>query len=80
MDQMSDIVLSRSLGSIREMKKEILELDKKKQADKCLKKARRVAEVSRRIGWARLWDGALGLKWKTVKGLQLLSRAMSHHR
>ena len=38
-----------------------------------------VAEVSRWIGWARLWDAALDYGWKTVKGLQLLSRALSHH-
>ena len=74
----TDIILSRSLGSIREMKKEILELDKKKNEGRCLKKAPRVAEVSRQIGWAWLWDAALDSGWKTVKSLQLLSRAMSH--
>ena len=68
------------LGSIREMKYEILELDKKKHADKCLEKAPIVPEVSRQISWVRLWDAALDLEWKRVKGLQLLSRALSHHR
>ena len=32
-----------------------------------------------RIGWARLWDGALNCGGKAVRGLQMLSRAMSHH-
>ena len=39
-----------------------------------------VVEVSRQIGWARLLDSALGLGWKTVKGLQLLSKGLSHQR
>ena len=38
-----------------------------------------VAEVSRQIVWAQLWDAALEFGWKTVKGLQLLNRALSHH-
>ena len=72
------IILSGILGSIREMKKKILELDKK-LADKCLEKAPMVAEVWRRIGWAWLWNAVLDLEWKTVKGLQQLSRALCHH-
>ena len=32
----TDIILSGSLSSIREMKKKILEIDKKKHADRCL--------------------------------------------
>ena len=36
-------------------------------------------EVAERVGWTRLWDAALDLGWKTVKGLQIVSRAMSHH-
>ena len=75
----TDIILSRSLGSIREMKREILEVGKKKCADRCLEKAPMVAEVSRQIGWARFWDAALDLGWKTMKGLHLLSRALSYH-
>lgn len=37
------------------------------------------SEVVSRIGWARLWDAALDLGAKAVKGLQFLSRIMSHH-
>ena len=62
------------------MKREMLEVDKKKCPNRCLEKTHMVAEVSRRIGWAWLWDAALDLGWKTVKGLQLLSKALSHHR
>ena len=41
----TDIILSGSLGSIREMKKEMLALDKKKCADRCLEKACRCVEM-----------------------------------
>ena len=44
-----------------------------------LEKAPTVVEVSRWIGWAWLCDAALDFGWKTMKGLQLLSRALSHH-
>ena len=75
---LTDIILSRNLCSIREMKKETLELDKEKRGDRCLEKASMIAEVSRRIGWVWLWDAALDLRWKRVKGLQLLNRALCH--
>ena len=45
------------LSSIREIKKEILDLHKKKRADRCLVKAPMVAEVSRWISWAQLGPG-----------------------
>ena len=47
----TDIILSRSLDSIREMKKEL----DKKRADTCLEKAPMVAEVSRWISCSGLW-------------------------
>ena len=61
------------------MKKEIFEVDKTKHADRCFKNAPMVAEGSRWIGWAQFWDAALHLGWKTVKGVQLLNRALNHH-
>ncbi len=38
-----------------------------------------IAEVAKRIGWARLWDVVLDFGGKAVRWLQNLSRAMSHH-
>ena len=64
---------------MRKMKKMLYELDKKKRSTKCLEKAPLIVEVAERVGWSRLWDAALDLGWKTVKGLQMVSRAMSHH-
>ena len=69
----TDIIFSGSLGSIREMKKDILELDKKNHADK------EGPYCCRSLMMDQLGP-ALDLGWKTVKGLQLLSRALSHHR
>ena len=58
----------------------ILELDKKLRIERCVEKAQMIAEVAEQIGWARLWDAARDLGWKAGKGLQMLIRAMSHHR
>ena len=30
-------------------------------------------------GWGKLWDHVLDLGWKAVLGLEMVSRAMSHH-
>ena len=51
----------------------------KRCLERCKKKAPQIAKVAEDIGWSRLWDMASDLGWKAVKGLQMLSRAMSHH-
>ena len=38
-----------------------------------------IAEVARQVGWAQLWDATLDIGGKAVRGLQMLSRVMSHH-
>ena len=38
-----------------------------------------IAELAESPGWCKLWDHALDLGWKTVLGLKMLCRAMSHH-
>ena len=38
-----------------------------------------IAKVAEAPGWAKIWDHILNLGWKTVQGLKMLSRAMSHH-
>ena len=38
-----------------------------------------IAEVAKRVGWGRLWDATLDIGGKAVRGLQMLSRVMSHH-
>ena len=64
---------------LREVKDAIHERDQTKLTAKCSEKAPMIAAVARRITWSRLWDSALDLGDKSVKGLQYLSRAMSHH-
>ena len=44
-----------------------------------LYKSSAIAEVATRGGWSRIWDATLDLGEKSVKGLQHLSRVMSHH-
>ena len=48
---------------------------------KCEEKAPMIAKVAESPGWAKLllWDRALDLGWKSMQGLKMLSRAMSHH-
>ncbi len=65
--------------AVREMKEEIFKQDRLKVVDRCREKAPVIAEVAERIGWARLWDAVLDFGGKAVRGLQNLSRAMSHH-
>ena len=74
-----DSIMSRSAVSVREMKEVIYQRDRLKLVGRCWEKAPVIAEVASRIGWARLWDGALNCGGKAVRGLQMLSRAMSHH-
>ena len=42
-------------------------------------KAPIIAEVANQVGWSKLWDVALDLGVKSIRGLQCLSRAMCHH-
>ena len=72
-------ILSDNAPPIREVKDAIHERDRTKLTAKCSEKAPMIAAVARRITWSRLWDSALDLGDKSVKGLQSLSRAMSHH-
>ena len=43
------------------------------------KEAPLIVEVAGSVGWASLWDAALDHGWKTVRGVQMINRAMSHH-
>ena len=38
-----------------------------------------IARLGRMVGWGRLWDVALDLGERHVRGLQNLSRLMGHH-
>ena len=51
----------------------IYQQDGQKLVDRCWEKASVIAEVARRVGWARLWDATLDIGGKAVRGLQMLS-------
>ena len=53
--------------------------DLQQNATKCSVKAPIIAEVANRVGWSKLWDVALDIGVKSIRGLQCLSRAMYHH-
>ncbi len=72
-------IISNSTPSLKEVKDAILECDRRELTAKCSAKAPVIAEVAARTSWSKLWDGALDLGDKAVRGLQFLSRAMSHH-
>lgn len=74
----SDILEGSDL-SFKCLKKTILECDRKQLVAKCLTKAPTIAKVATRGGWSRIWDTALDLGEKSVRGVQHLSRVMSHH-
>ena len=71
----TEAIISKNVCSIREMKKAIMEVDKRKM----LEKAPLIAKVAECPEWAKLWDHVLDLGWKAVLGLEMVSRAMSHH-
>ena len=75
----SDTIMRRGGSTVREMKEEFCRQDGQKLVDRCREKAPLIVEVAGRIGWVKLWDVALDLGAKAGKGLQMLSRIMSHH-
>ena len=74
----SDII-NREVCSLKEMKKIIMEANRKIRMERCGEKAPLIAKVAKSPGWAKLWDNALDRGWKAVLGLKMLSRVMSHH-
>ena len=76
-----EAVIRGSAAAAKEMKETIYKQDGQKLVDscRCWEKAPVIAEVARRVGWARLWDATLDIGGKAVRGLQMLSRVMSHH-
>ena len=75
----TEAITSKNLCCLRQMKKVIMDVDRRRMLERCEEKAPMIAKVAECPGWARLWDHALDLGWKAVAGLQMVSRAMSHH-
>ena len=75
----TNVIMNGETFSSKEMKKTLVDRDKKIRMKRCVEKAPMIAMIAESPGWARLWDNALDLGWKAVLGLKMLSRAMSHH-
>ena len=73
------MITSKKECCLREMKKAIIGVDRRMLLEKCAEKAPMIAKVAELPGWAKLWDHTLDLGGKAVLGLQMISRAMSHH-
>ena len=62
------------------IKKFVKEIDQDLSLEKCVSKAPLIAQVVTAGGsWPKLWDSALHLGSKHLKGLQNLTRIMAHH-
>ena len=74
-----ETVLRGNAAAAKEMKETIYQQDGQKLGDRCWEKVPVIAKVARRVGWAQLWDATLDIGGIAVRGLQMLSRVMSHH-
>ena len=76
---LTDRMLKGELAWSRSLKEEIRRVDHNLLVERCAVKAPLIAEVEESVGWARLWDGTLNFGIQHTRGLQVLSRVMSHH-
>ena len=53
--------------------------DRARRIERCASLALLIVDVARNGGWLRLWDSALDLGHRHTRGLQNLTRLMSHH-
>lgn len=75
----TDDILARREVHPKDIRATIHDRDLQQNAAKCSGKAPIIAEVANRVGWSKLWDVAMDLGVKSIRGLQCLSRAMCHH-
>ena len=66
--------------SAKEIQKVVCSIDREKSFSRCVEKAPYIAEITSRGGsWTKIWDSALHLGSKHLRGLQNLARLMAHH-
>ena len=66
--------------SVKEIQKVVCIIDREKSFSRCVEKAPYIAEITSRGGsWTKIWDSALHLGSKHLRGLQNLARLMAHH-
>ena len=76
----TDEILGCAEGTcLREVRDELVSLDRDSLLVRCEGKSKLIAEVGKGIGWARLWDSVMDLGVHHIRGLQALSRILSSH-
>ena len=76
---LTEKILEGELMWDRRMKDEIRRVDHEESLRRCAEKAPLIAEVEKRVSWVKLWDTVLNFGLQHTRGLQTLSRLMSHH-
>ena len=56
-----EAITSKNLCCLRQMKKVIMEVERRRMLERCEEKAPMTAKVAECSGWAKLWDHALDL-------------------
>ena len=69
----TEVLLSKNVCSLREMKKNIMGVDKMMRLERCEEKALMIGKVAESPRWAKLCDTVLDLGWKSVQGLKTIS-------
>ena len=75
----TDMLLRNEMLSMKEVKKNLQNLDRERRLLKCSKKCEMIEKIEKEVSWKLLWEKALDLGLQHTKGLQYLSRLMSHH-
>ena len=57
----TEATTSKNLCCLRQMKKVIMEVDRRRMLERCEEKAPMIPKVAECSGWAKLWDHALDL-------------------
>ena len=59
--QFTEAITSKNSGCLRQMKKVIMDVDRRRMLERCEEKATMIAKVAECPGWAKLWDHTLDL-------------------
>ena len=79
-DFTTEILIDADSTNLMDIKRTILKIDKAQSLEKCALKAPLIAQVVVAGGsWPKLWDNALHLGSRHLKGLKNLTRIMAHH-
>ena len=78
-DVVKDVLSDSKMIGMKEIKATVKRVDWERLIRRCKEKAPLIASVGDEKGWAKLWDKALQLGHRHTRGLQNLTRLLSHH-